>query len=237
LSRQRAPQAAEKAAATNRTQKVLEDCNVKLAAVATDALGASGRDILEALIPGEGDPEQLADRARGRLRQKTPALQAAPRGRITEHHRFRLRLLLDHWAHLEALVGRLGARIEDVMAPFSQSAERLTTVPGVEQRTAEVVLAEVGTDMGQFPSAAHLASWAGPCPGNNESAGKRRSGRDDQGEPVAAAGVDAGGVGGHTKDTYLAAQFRRLAARQEAGAGGGGAHAVGDHLPPAEGRR
>ncbi|HKB38071.1 MAG TPA: IS110 family transposase [Gemmataceae bacterium] len=215
LTRQRAQLVAERATAANRIQKVLEDCNIKLAAVATDALGASGRDIIEALIAGEEDPEQLADRARGRLRQKIPALQAALRGRVTEHHRFQLRLLLDHWAHLEALIGRLGARIEDVMAPFAQAAERLTTIPGVEQRTAEVVLAEIGTDMEQFPTAAHLASWAGLCPGNNESAGKRRSGRTTKGSRwLRQALTQAAWAASHTKDTYLAAQFRRLAARR-----------------------
>jgi transposase len=215
LTRQRAQLVAEWATAANRIQKVLEDCNVKLAAVATDALGASGRDMIAALIAGEEGPEQLADRARGRLRQKIPALQAALRGRVTEHHRFQLRLLLDHWAHLGALIGRLGARIEGVMAPFAQAAERLTTIPGVEQRTAEVVLAEIGTDMGQFPSAAHLASWAGLCPGNNESAGKRKSGRTTKGSRwLRQVLTQAAWAASHTKGTYLAAQFRRLAARR-----------------------
>ena len=215
LTRQRAQLVAERATAANRIQKVLEDANIKLAAVATDALGASGRDMIEALIAGEEDPERLADRARGRLRQKIPALQAALRGRVTEHHRFQLRVLLDHWTHLEELIGRLGTRIEQVMAPFAQAAERLTTIPGVEQRTAEVVVAEIGTDMDQFPSAAHLASWAGMCPGNNESAGKRRSGRTTKGSRwLRQVLTQAAWAASHTKDTYLAAQFRRLAARR-----------------------
>src|SRR5262249_50215376 len=156
------------AAAANRIQKVLEDANIKLASVATGVLGVSGRDMLEALIAGEDDAQKLADMARKRLRNKMPALQTALRGRVTEHHRFQLRLLLDHVAHLEELIGRLGRRIGEVMAPFAEAVERLTTVPGVEQRAAEVVIAEIGTDMNQFPTAEHLASWAGMCPGNNE---------------------------------------------------------------------
>jgi len=215
LTRQRAQLVAEKAAAANRLQKVLEDCNIKLASVATDILGVSGRAMLEALIAGEEDPEQLAELAQKRLRQKIPALQLALRGRVTAHHRFQLRLLLDHVAHLEGLIGRLGVRIEEVMAPFAAAAERLTTIPGVDQRTAEVVLAEIGADMGRFPTAGHLASWAGLCPGNNESAGKRKSGKTTKGSRwLRQVLTQAAWAASHTKGTYLAAQYRRLAGRR-----------------------
>jgi transposase len=215
LTRQRAQLVAEKATAANRIQKVLEDANIKLASVATDVLGVSGRDMLEAIIAGEDDAEKLADKARKRLRNKIPALQAALRGRVTEHHRFQLRLLLDHVTHLEELIGRLGGRIEEVMAPFAEAVERLTTIPGVEQRAAETVIAEIGPNMEQFPSAEHLASWAGMCPGNNESAGKRKSGRTTKGSRwLRQILTQAAWAASHTKETYLAAQYRRLAARR-----------------------
>jgi transposase len=215
LTRQRAQLVAEKATAANRLQKVLEDANIKLASVATDVLGVSGRDMLEAIIAGEDNAERLADKARKRLRKKIPELQTALQGRVTAHHRFQLRLLLDHVTHLEGLIGRLGARIEEVMAPFAEAAERLTTIPGVEQRAAEVIVAEVGTNMEQFPTAEHLASWAGMCPGNNESAGKRKSGRTTKGSRwLRQVLTQAAWAASHTKDTYLAAQYRRLAARR-----------------------
>src|SRR5947209_17792044 len=140
LTRQRAQLVAAKATAANRVQKVLEDANLKLASVATDVLGVSGRDMLEAIIAGEDDAEKLADKARRRLRKKIPALQAALRGHVTAHHRFQLRLLLDHVTHLEELIGRLGVRIEEVMAPFAEAAQRLTTIPGVEPRGAETAV-------------------------------------------------------------------------------------------------
>jgi transposase len=214
-TRQRAQLVAEKATAANRIQKVLEDANIKLASVATDVLGVSGRDMLEAIIAGEDDAEQLADKARRRLRKKVPQLQTALRGRVTDHHRFQLRVLLDHVAHLEGLIGRLGARIEEVMAPFAEAVERLTTIPGVEQRAAETVIAEIGPDRNQFPTAGHLASWAGTCPGNNESAGKRRSGRTTKGSRwLRQVLTQAAWAASHTKDTYLSAQYRRLAARR-----------------------
>ncbi len=215
LTRQRAQLVAEKAMGANRIQKVLEDANIKLASVATDVLGVSGRDMLEAIIAGEDDAEKLADKARKRLRNKIPALQTALQGRVTEHHRFQLRLLLDHVTHLEELIGRLGARIEEVILPFAEAVERLTTIPGVEQRAAETVIAEIGPNMEQFPTADHLASWAGMCPGNNESAGKRKSGRTTKGSRwLRQMLTQAAWAASHTKDTYLAAQYRRLAARR-----------------------
>jgi transposase len=215
LTRQRTQLIQERSAAANRIQKVLEDANIKLAGVATDVLGASGRDMLEALIAGETDPAKLADLARKRLRAKIPQLRQALQGRVTEHHRFLLRMHLDHVAHLDELIGRLGGRLEAALAPFAQAQPRLQTIPGVSQRVAETVLAEIGSKMEQFPSADHLASWAGMCAGNNESAGKRRSGRASKGNRwLKRILVQAAWAASHTKGTYLAAQYRRLAKRR-----------------------
>ena len=168
LTRQRTQLIQERSAAVNRIQKVLEDANIKLAGVATDVLGVSGRDMLEALIAGETDPAKLADLVRKRLREKIPALRLALQGRVTDHHRFLLRMHLDHVTHLEELIGRLGVRIGEALAPFAEAEERLQTIPGVSQRVAETVMAEIGAKMEQFPSADHLASWAGMRSGNNE---------------------------------------------------------------------
>jgi transposase len=215
LTRQRTQLVQESASVANRIQKVLEDANIKLASVATDVLGASGRDMLGALIAGQTDPERLADLARKRLREKIPALRLALQGRVTDHHRFLLRMHLDHVRHLEELIGRLDARIGEVLAPFAEAAERLRTIPGVNQRVAETVVAEIGTDMDRFPSADHLASWAGMCSGNDESAGKRRSGRTTRGNRwLKRILVQAAWAATHTKGTYLAAQYRRLAKRR-----------------------
>jgi transposase len=217
LTRQRAQLVGERSAAANRLQKVLEDATIKLAGVASDVLGASGRDMLEALAAGRTDPEQLAGLARRRLRRKIPALRRALQGRVTDHHRFLLRMHRDHVTHLEGLIGRLSARIEEALAPFAEAGQRLQTIPGVSQRVAEAVLAEVGPDLAAFPSAAHLASWAGMCPGNNESAGKRRSGRTTKGNRwLKRSPVQAAWAASRTKGTYLAARYRRLAKRRGA---------------------
>jgi transposase len=215
LTRQRTQLIQERSAAANRIQKVLEDANIKLASVATDVLGASGRDMLQALIAGETDPAKLADLARKRLREKIPQLELALRGRVTEHHRFLLRLHLDHVTQLEELLGRLNVRIEEALAPFAEAATRLQAIPGVSQRVAETVLAEVGTNMDQFPTDGHMASWAGMCPGNNESAGKRRSGRTTKGNRwLKRILVQAAWAASHTKGTYLTVRYRRLAKRR-----------------------
>jgi transposase len=215
LTRQRTQLIQERSAAANRIQKVLEDANIKLASVATDVLGVSGRDMLEALIAGESDPEKLAELARKRLREKIPALQLALQGRVTDHHRFLLRMHLDHVTHLEDLIGRLSTRIEEALAPFAEAMERLQTIPGISQRVAETILAEIGRNMDQFPTDAHLASWAGMCSGNNESAGKRRSSRITKGNRwLKRILVQAAWAASHTKATYLAAQYRRLAKRR-----------------------
>jgi transposase len=215
LTRHRAQLVGEQARAANRIQKVLEDANVKLASVATDILGASGRAMLRALIAGETDAAKMAELAKKRLRAKIPALRQALAGRVTEHHRFMLRLHLEHYEQLEALVGRLSDRIEAALGPSAGALGLLTTIPGVQRRTAEVLLAEIGTEVTPFPSADHLASWAGVCPGNNESAGKRRTGRMRKGSHwLRVALLQAAWAAGRTKDTYLGAHFRRLSARR-----------------------
>jgi transposase len=171
--------------------------------------------MLRALVQGETDPEKLADLARGQLRVKLPALRRALYGRVTEHHRFLLQLQLDQLRALEELIGRLDARIGELLVPFAPVVKNLRTIPGVSQRVAETVLAEIGPQMEQFPSADHLASWAGMCPGNNESAGKRRSGRVTKGNRwLKRILVQAAWAASHTKGTYLAAQYRRLAKRR-----------------------
>jgi transposase len=215
LTRQRSQFVAEKAAVANRIHKVLEDANIKLGAVATDVLGVSGRAMIGALIAGCEDPEELAELARRRLRRKLPELRSALQGRVSEHHRFLLRLLMSHLDALEDLIGQLNGRIETAMAPFLAEVERLETIPGVDRRTAEVIVAELGTDMNQFPSADHLASWAGMCPGNDQSAGKRRSGRTTKGDRwLRAALTQAAWAASHTKGTYLSGQYHRLAKRR-----------------------
>jgi len=215
LTRQRTQLVGEKVRVANRIQKVLEDANVKLASVVSDVLGMSGRAMLRALVAGETDPEQLADLAQPRLRAKRPALRQALAGRVTEHHRFLLGLLLDQVGQLEGLVGRLEARITEVLAPFGDKVARLLTVPGISRTVAEVVLAELGPDLATFPSADHLASWAGLCPGNHESAGKSRGGRARKGNRwLRTMLVQAAWGASRSKGTYLQAQFRRLSARR-----------------------
>jgi transposase len=215
LTRQRVQLLAERTAVVNRIQKVLEDANIKLASAASDILGASGRAMLQALIGGEADPERLAELAQRRLRGKIPQLRVALHGAVTEHHRFLLRLLMDRLRHLEDWVEQRGARIEEVMAPLAEGVRRLTTIPGVEARAAQDILAEIGADMGQFATAGHLASWAGVCPGNDESAGKRRSGQATRGNRwLRQAVVQSAWAAARSKDTYLSSHYRRLAARR-----------------------
>jgi len=216
LTRQRRQLVHSKAAVANRIQKVLEDANIKLGSVATDVLGVSGRDMLRALVAGEDDPVKLAELARRKLRAKIPALRLALRGRVTDHHRFLLGLLLDELTHLEGLIERLTARITEVLpAPFAEAIERLATIPGIDVRAAENILAETGIDMGVFPTAGHLASWTGMCSGQRESAGKRQSGRTRKGNQwLRTTLVQVAWAASRTKHTYLSAQYRRLAGRR-----------------------
>jgi len=216
LTRQRRQVVQGRTAVANRVQKVLEDANIKLAGVATDILGVSGRAMLEALVAGRADAAALAELARGRLRAKIPALREALHGRVTDHHRFLLRALLDQVDQHEAQAERLSRRIDVTLPPaYREARARLCTIPGVQEHIAECVLAEVGVNMAVFPTAGHLASWAGLCPGLKESAGKRQSGRARHGNRwLRTILVQAAWAASHTKDTYLAAQFHRLVGRR-----------------------
>jgi len=216
LTRQRAQLTGDLARVANRVQKVLEDANVKLGSVASDVLGASGRDMLRAVIGGQADPAAIAELARGRMRPKIPLLTEALAGRVNDHHRFMLKALLEQVEHLERQVESFDARIEQVMTPFERAAvERLDGVPGLNRRSAQNVLAEIGTDMTRFPSAQHLASWAGLCPGNHQSAGKRKGGRVTQGNRWLKRTLAQCALAAANKDgSFLQARFRRLAARR-----------------------
>jgi transposase len=165
----------ERTREANRLHKVLEDAGIKLASVATDVLGVSGRAMLQALVAGTTDPNALADLARGALRKKLPALRQALAGRFRAHHAFLASQQLAHLDYLDEVVDAVSAQIAEAIAPFTEAVERLDTIPGVDRRTAQAVVAEIGVDMSVFPSDRHLASWAGLCPGNNESAGKHKS--------------------------------------------------------------
>jgi len=214
LTRQRTQLIRDRATVANRIQKVLEDANIKLGDVASDVLGASGRAMIRAIIAGEDDPDHLADLAKRRLRGKIPALKQALHGRVTEHHRFLLRGLWDQIVFLEDLIARFDARIDHAMAPFAAAEERLRGIPGVGQQAAEVIVAELGTDMTQFPTAGHLASWAGLCPGNDESAGKRRSGKTTKGSQwLRTTLVQAAWAASHTKETIFSACYHLWAKR------------------------
>jgi transposase len=214
LTRQRSPRVRHRATACNRIQKVLEDANIKLAGVAADILGVSGRAMLGALIEKVDDPAVLAELARGRMRSKLPALREALRGQVLDHHRFQLKELLDQVTDLEDRIARLSGQIATVIAPSSSAVARLQTIPGVDLRAAEVIIAEVGTDMTRFPTAGHLCRWAGMSPGNNESAGKRRSGRTTRGSCWRRSVlVQAAWAASHTKETILGATYRRWVRR------------------------
>jgi transposase len=191
----------------------------ELSSVATDIIGVSGRAMLEALVAGTHDPEVLAALAKGRLRTKLPALRAALAGRFrTDHHGLLVAQILAHVDYLDEAIAVLSARIEQVIAPFAEQVALLDTIPGVDQRAAEVIVAEIGPDMGQFPTAAHLASWAGVCPGNNESAGKHRSGRTRKGSKwLGGCLSEVAKAASRTKGTYLNAQYHRLRGRRGPG--------------------
>lgn len=215
LTRHRAQVVAEQTRLANRIHKVLEDANIKLGVVATDILGVSGRQMIQAIIEGQDDPQAMAELAKGRLRKKLDRLPPALEGHVTEHHRFMLRTLWDHMTYLEKLVERLDARIEQMMRPFEEQISRLMTIPGVKETVARAVIAEIGTQMEQFPSAEHLSSWAGLCPGNHESAGKRKSGRTTKGNRwLRRCLVQAAWSACRKRDAYLSSQFKQIARRR-----------------------
>ncbi len=201
----------------NRIHKTLEDTNIKLGAVAADIMGKSGRAMLNALVAGERNPVKLADLAERRMRSKIPQLREALRGHLTEHHVFMLQSLLAHLQFLEEQILALSQRIEVCLRPFlnADQSRRLDQIPGVNHRTIENVIAELGTDMSRFPDEQHLSSWVGMCPGNEETAGKRVRRRITKGNVwLRSALTEAAWAAGRTKQSYLGAQYRRLAARR-----------------------
>lgn len=235
LTRMRSRMRQDLATYANRIQKVLEDANIKLGSVASDVLGVSGRHMLKALIAGQRDPEQLAALARGRLREKTESLQLALDGHFTDHHRFQLILLFDLLEYGEAQMNKLESEIQRLLKQAQEgqpegassggassatstlrtAVDLWKTIPGIDELTASMLVAEIGANMEQFPNAHHLASWAGLCPGNNESAGKRRSGKIRKGSVWLRRGLcQAAWAASRTKNTYLAALYRRMIARR-----------------------
>ena len=215
LTRYRTTLVRERARIVNRLQKVLEDANLKLAGVATDVMGVSGRAMLEALLAGQTDTEQLAELAKGRLRKKIPQLKEALTGRVREHHRFMLSEQLSHIDYLDEAIERLAAEIGQRLRPFEEEIRLLDTIPGINRQTAEELIAEIGADMSRFPDGHHLASWAGMCPGHNESGGKRKSGKTRKGNRwLRSTLVEAAHGAAHTKDTYLASHYHRLVGRR-----------------------
>ena len=213
LTRYRRSLVQERSREANRIQKVLEGANVKLGSVATDLLGVSGRAMLKAMSQGEDDPKRLTELARGRLREKQDALEKALQGLMGSHQRFMLRVQLSHLSHLDGQIETLNQEVARRLDPFEATVAGLDTIPGVGRSTAQVILAEMGADMEQFPSGGHLASWAGVCPGNNRSADKRKRSPTRKGnnwlKPVL---VEAARAAARTK-TYLGAQYHRLARR------------------------
>ena len=215
LTRYRSTLVQEHARTLNRLQAVLEDANLKLASVVTDIYGVSARAMLEAILAGERDVATLADLARGRLRTKRDQLKEALEGRVTAHHSFLLTEHLSTLEYLDEAIARVSGEIDQRLTADQEAIALLDTIPGGGQRAAEILLAEIGSDMSRFPSAKHLASWAGMCPGNHESGGKRLSGKTRKGKRwLRQILVEIAHVASKTKNTYLAAQYRRIAARR-----------------------
>ena len=215
LTRYRKALIQDRSREAQRLHKVLEDAGIKLAIVANDVLGVSGRAMLAALVEGTHDPEVLANLACGKLRKKLPDLQAALFGYFSPTNRIMVSELLAHMDYLDEAIERLSQQIEAALRPFAERVDLLDTIPGVNRRTAEVILAETGGDLQRFPSAHHLASWAGLCPGNNESAGKHFSGKTRKGSTwLRIALVEAAQAAARTKNTYLSSQYGRLKGRR-----------------------
>ena len=204
LTRYRKTQIAERQREANRLHKALEDTGIKLDCVASDILGVSGRAMLDALVAGTTDPTVLAELAKGRLRAKIPALREALEGRFDALHALLVGAILAHLDFLDEQIDPLSDAIEEQLVPFAPAVELLCTIPGVGARTAQIIIAEIGTDMTVFPTARHLASWAGQCPGNDRSAGKQRSGRTRKGSRGSTIALnDAAIAATRTKNTYL----------------------------------
>jgi transposase len=215
LTRERKKLIQDRSSVVNRVQKVLEDANIKLSSVATDVMGKSGWDMLLAIVGGEEDPEKLAALARGKLKAKKEQLRYSLEGRLNDHHRFLLREYMRQIRGLDEMIERFDAKIEEQMKPFLEYLPLLDTIPGINQRAAENVVAEIGVNMAQFGDARHLCSWAGICPGNNESAGKHRSGKTSDGDKwLKATLVEAAWAASRMKGSYFAAQYRRIASRR-----------------------
>ncbi len=215
LTRFRSTFVKERATLINRLQKVLESANIKLACVASDVEGVSGKAMLRALIEGQASPEEMAELAKGRLRGKRELLARALNGRVRPHHRFVMSELLCQIDSLDETIARFDEQIREYCRPFEEAVQLLDTIPGVARNTAEVIVSEIGTDMGRFRSADHLASWAGVAPGNHESAGKRLSGKTTKGNrALVSALTQAAHAASRVKNSYLSAQYHRLAGRR-----------------------
>lgn len=215
LTRHRSKLVDQRASVVNRVHKVLEDANIKLGAVASDIMGKSGMDMIRALIEGCQDGSEMADLARGRLKGKIPQLCLALEGHVTDHHRFLLHQLIDQLDYLDGQIDRFSQRIEEVSRPFAEAIERVARLPGFQKLASENVIAEIGCNMDQFPSADHLSSWAGICSGSNESAGKRKSGKTTKGSKwLRATLAQAAWAASKKKNSYFHAQYGRLAGRR-----------------------
>ncbi len=215
LTRYRKTQIADRQREANRLHKILEDTGIKLDCVASDILGVSGRAMLDALVSGTTDPNVLAELARGQLRKKIPALREALVGRFADEHALIVGQILAHIDFLDEAIDRLSAEIEEQIRPFTAQRELLMTIPGVKQRAAEVLIAEIGVEMSVFPTPKHLASWAKVSAGNDQSAGKRRSGKTGKGNKWLRATLnESANAAARTKNTYLAAQYQWLRGRR-----------------------
>lgn len=215
LTRYRKSLIDERVREVNRLHKLLQGANLKLSSVASDVMGMSGRRMLEALLEGNTDPEVLADLAKGKLRKKLPDLKKALHGRFNPHHRFLLEHILSHLDFLDATIEKISEEVATRTAPFDRLIQLMDTIPGVDRKVAEATIAEIGLDMERFPTHRHLASWAGLCPGNHESAGKRKKGKTRKGDLwFRRYAIEMALAASRTKETYLNALYHRLVRRK-----------------------